>query len=67
MAPMDECKRCLRVGQPIARDECEPLFNERLAIADGRMTVPSRAGLGFSLSEQARRWAAQATVFGKRP
>ena len=34
----------------------EPLFNERLEIRDGRMIVPDRPGLGFSLSEQARAW-----------
>jgi class 3 adenylate cyclase len=34
----------------------EPLFNERLDIRDGRMYVPARLGLGFSLSEQARAW-----------
>ncbi|MFD5750812.1 mandelate racemase/muconate lactonizing enzyme family protein [Streptomyces sp. NPDC127033] len=34
----------------------EPLFNERLEIRDGRMIVPNRPGLGFSLSEQARAW-----------
>ncbi|WP_419994705.1 L-talarate/galactarate dehydratase [Streptomyces boninensis] len=34
----------------------EPLFEERMEIADGRMLVPSRAGLGLSLSEQARAW-----------
>ena len=32
----------------------EPMFNERLQIKDGRMIVPNRPGLGFSLSEQAR-------------
>ena len=45
----------------------EPLFNERLTIKDGRMQVPARPGLGFSLSEQARRWTAQKAEFGKRP
>ena len=30
-----------------------PLFNERLEIRDGRMWVPDRPGLGFTLSEQA--------------
>jgi L-alanine-DL-glutamate epimerase-like enolase superfamily enzyme len=45
----------------------EPLFNERLTIKDGRMHVPNRPGLGFSLSEQARRWTAQKADFGKRP
>lgn len=45
----------------------EPLFNERLAIKDGRMIVPNRPGLGFSLSEQARRWTAERAEFGRRP
>ena len=45
----------------------EPMFNERLRIADGRMWVPDRAGLGFSLSEQAQRWTRQTVTFGKRP
>jgi L-talarate/galactarate dehydratase len=30
-----------------------PLFNERLEIRDGRMWLPRRPGLGFTLSEQA--------------
>ncbi|MEZ5645534.1 MAG: mandelate racemase/muconate lactonizing enzyme family protein [Burkholderiaceae bacterium] len=34
----------------------EPAFNERLEIRDGRMLLPDRPGLGFSLSEQALRW-----------
>ena len=34
----------------------EPLFNERLEVKDGRMIVPTRLGLGVSLSEQARAW-----------
>jgi L-talarate/galactarate dehydratase len=37
-------------------DWLEPLFNERLEIRDGRMLVPSRPGLGVSLSDQARAW-----------
>jgi L-alanine-DL-glutamate epimerase-like enolase superfamily enzyme len=45
----------------------EPMFNERLRIADGRMWVPDRPGLGFSLSEQATRWTTQTVEFGKRP
>jgi L-alanine-DL-glutamate epimerase-like enolase superfamily enzyme len=45
----------------------EPLFNERLTIEGGRMQVPNRPGLGFSLSEQARRWTAQRAEFGQRP
>jgi L-alanine-DL-glutamate epimerase-like enolase superfamily enzyme len=39
----------------------EPMFNERLDIRDGRMIVPDRPGLGFSLSDQARAWT-QETV-----
>jgi L-talarate/galactarate dehydratase len=42
----------------------EPLFNERLRIEGGRMWIPERAGLGLSLSEQARRWTSQQQVFG---
>lgn len=42
----------------------EPMFNERLILQDGRMLVPSRPGLGFSLSEQALAWTAESTVFG---
>ncbi len=34
----------------------EPAFNERLQIRDGRMLLPERPGLGFSLSEQALAW-----------
>ncbi len=37
-------------------DWLDPLFNERLEIEGGRMLVPHRPGLGFSLSEQARAW-----------
>ena len=32
----------------------EPLFNEQLEITDGRMLVPTRPGLGFTLSEEMR-------------
>ena len=49
-------------------DWLEPLFNERLEISAGRMVVPTRPGLGLSLSEQARAWT-QATAtasFGQR-
>ena len=45
----------------------EPMFNERLTIRAGRMQLPSRPGLGFSLSEQAGRWTAQSAAFGQRP
>ncbi len=34
----------------------EPLFNERIDIHNGRMLVPTRTGLGVSLSEQVRAW-----------
>ena len=45
----------------------EPLFNERLVIHHGRMQVPDRPGLGFSISEQARRWTVKSAEFGQRP
>ena len=44
----------------------EPLFNERLELRDGRMWVPDRPGLGFSLSAQATAWTAEKAQFGKR-
>ena len=37
-------------------DWLDPLFNERLETRGGRMTVPTRPGLGVTLSEQARAW-----------
>ena len=46
-------------------DWLEPLFNERLEIKDGRMVVPTRPGLGVSLSEQARAWTRDQAEFGK--
>lgn len=45
----------------------EPMFNERLELKQGRMWVPNRPGLGFSLSEQALRWTEDSAEFGKRP
>lgn len=45
-------------------DWLEPLFNERLEIAAGRMRVPTRPGLGVSLSEQARAWTREQAEFG---
>lgn len=48
-------------------DWLEPLFNERLEIANGRMRVPTRHGLGLSLSDQARAWTRQTAEFGVRP
>lgn len=37
-------------------DWLEPLFEERLAIADGRMLVPDRPGLGLTISAEAGAW-----------
>ena len=48
-------------------DWLEPLFNERLEIKAGRMIVPTRPGLGLSLSEQARTWTRETAEVGKRP
>jgi L-alanine-DL-glutamate epimerase-like enolase superfamily enzyme len=48
-------------------DWLEPLFNERLEIKDGRMLVPTRPGLGLTLSEQCAQWTREATEVGKRP
>lgn len=48
-------------------DWLEPLFEERLALRDGRMEIPDRPGLGLTLAEQARRWTAKTVEFGKRP
>lgn len=44
----------------------EPLFNERIEIANGRMLVPTRPGLGLSLSEQARAWTRASAEVGQR-
>jgi len=37
-------------------DWLQPLFNEHLEIREGRMLVPNRPGLGFTLSDRARAW-----------
>jgi L-talarate/galactarate dehydratase len=42
-----------------------PLFNERLEIRDGRMWLPDRPGLGFTLSKQAYTWMTDTVEFGK--
>ena len=47
-------------------DWLEPLFNERLEIKDGRMLVPTRPGLGLSLTEQARAWTREVAEIGLR-
>lgn len=44
----------------------EPLFNERIEIDGGRMLVPTRPGLGLSLSEQVKAWTREAAEIGKR-
>ena len=43
----------------------DPLFNERLETRAGRMQVPNRPGLGFTLSDQARAWITDAVEFGR--
>jgi L-talarate/galactarate dehydratase len=43
-----------------------PLFNEQLQLKNGRMHVPDRPGLGFTLSEQAIAWRRDRAEFGKR-
>ena len=48
-------------------DWLEPLFNERLDIRAGRMLVPTRPGLGLSLSQQARAWTREHAEFGTPP
>ncbi len=40
----------------------EPLFNERIEISNGRMLVPTRPGLGLTLSDQARGWTRETFV-----
>jgi len=47
-------------------DWLDPLFNERLETRGGRMIVPDRPGLGFTLSEQALAWRRGKAEFGKR-
>lgn len=41
----------------------EPLFNERLEVKDGRMLVPTRPGLGVSMSEQVQVWTRDMAQF----
>ncbi|MGA7205420.1 MAG: mandelate racemase/muconate lactonizing enzyme family protein [Specibacter sp.] len=45
-------------------DWLEPLFNERLETRNGRMLVPSRPGLGITLTGQARAWTVASAEFG---
>ena len=48
-------------------DWLQPLFDERLQLRDGRMLVPTRPGLGLSLSGQARAWTVASAEAGARP
>ena len=41
----------------------EPLFEERLEIKDGRMILPKRYGLGFTLSEVMRKYTLEVSEF----
>lgn len=44
----------------------EPLFHERLEIADGRVAVPTAPGLGLTVSDRAREWTTAARTLGVR-
>lgn len=44
-----------------------PMFNQQLQLKDGRMWLPDRPGLGFTLSDQALALTADKAEFGKRP
>jgi L-alanine-DL-glutamate epimerase-like enolase superfamily enzyme len=43
----------------------DPLFNERLETVGGRMVVPDRPGLGFTLSEQCKAWTVDSVELGR--
>lgn len=43
----------------------EPVFVERLEIADGRIIVPTRPGIGITLTERARKWTLASHPLGK--
>ena len=47
-------------------DWLEPLFNERLEISEGRMLVPTRPGLGLSLSDRCTAWTREQVEIGTR-
>jgi len=44
----------------------EPLFEERLEISGGCIQVPTRLGLGLSLSERVAGWTLTSDAFGRR-
>ena len=46
-------------------DWLDPLFNEKMQIADGRMVVSERLGLGVTLSDQLRAWTVEQAEFGQ--
>lgn len=45
----------------------EPLFNECIQILPGRMEVPTRPGLGLTLSRLARAWTRETCAAALRP
>jgi L-talarate/galactarate dehydratase len=45
-------------------DWLTPLFNERLEVSNGRMLVPTRPGIGLTLSDQAREWVTERFAVG---
>lgn len=45
----------------------QPLFNESVAVRDGRMLVPHDPGLGLTLSERATGWTVEQVEVGRRP
>jgi L-alanine-DL-glutamate epimerase-like enolase superfamily enzyme len=47
-------------------DWLDPLFEEPMQIADGRMIVSDRPGLGVTLSEQLRAWTVETAELGRR-
>jgi L-alanine-DL-glutamate epimerase-like enolase superfamily enzyme len=46
-------------------DWLEPLFNERLELTGGRLTVPDRPGIGLTLSERSRVWTTDRIEFAE--
>ena len=44
----------------------QPLFDERIEIRDGRMWLPDRPGLGFTLSERMQALTKETAEFGTR-
>lgn len=56
-----------RLDTAIATGEMLTCFDEPMHLKAGRMHVSDRPGLGFSLSDQARRWTIETQEFGRRP